>query len=87
MRKLTGLWATWNLQDLSVTIGAVCLGAVVPFAVIVIRPTNKRLLDSALDPRGPHAAALLVRWGRFHAIRSVLSELAFGLLVVWLTAR
>jgi Domain of unknown function (DUF1772) len=82
-----GLWAAWSLQDLSVTIAAVCLGAVVPFTLAVILPTNKRLLDPALDPRGPHAAVLLVRWGRLHAIRSVLSALAFGLLLMRLSAR
>jgi hypothetical protein len=82
-----GLWAAWTLQDLSVTIGAVCLGAVVPFTLIVILPTNKRLLDPALDPRSPHAAILLVRWGRLHAIRSMLGALAFGLLVMQLSAR
>ena len=82
-----GLWAAWSLQDLSVTIGAVCLGAVVPFTLVVILPTNKRLLDPALDPRGPDAAVLLVRWGRLHAIRSVLSALAFGLLLMRVSAR
>ena len=82
-----GLWAAWSLQDLSVTIAAVCLGAVVPFTLAVILPTNKRLLDPALDPRGPHAAVLLVRWGRLHAIRSVLSALAFGLLLMRLSVR
>ena len=83
----TGLWAAWSLQDLSVTIGAVCLGAVVPFTLIVILPTNKRLLDPGLDARGPHTDVLLVRWGRLHAVRSVLSALAFGLLLLRLSTR
>jgi Anthrone oxygenase len=45
-----GLWAAWSLQDLSVTIAAVCLGAVVPFTLAVILPTNKRcwILPSTL---------------------------------------
>jgi hypothetical protein len=81
-----GLWAAWSLQDPLVTIAAVCLGAVVPFTLVVILPTNKRLLDPALDPRGSHAAVLLARWGRLHAIRSVLSALAFGLLLMRLSA-
>ena len=82
-----GLWAAWSLQDLSVAIGAVCLGAVVPFTLIVILPTNQRLLDRALDPHGPLAGVLLVRWGRLHAIRGVLSALAFGLLLMRLSDR
>jgi Domain of unknown function (DUF1772) len=82
-----GLWASWILRDLPATVGAVCLGAVVPFTLVVILPTNNRLLDPALDPRSPDATRLLVRWGRLHAIRSALSGLAFGLLLVRLTAR
>ena len=82
-----GLWAAWILGDLPATVGAVCLGAVVPFTLVVILPTNNRLLDSALDPRSPDASRLLVRWGRLHAIRSALSGLAFGLFLVRLTAR
>ncbi len=66
---------------------AVCLGAVVPFTLVVIRPTNNRLLDPAFDPQSPDASRLLVRWGRLHAIRSAPSGLAFGLLLVRLTAR
>jgi hypothetical protein len=56
------------------------LGLVIPFTLIVILPTNKRLLDPGLDRSSAEAAALLARWGRLHAVRSVLSALAFGLL-------
>jgi hypothetical protein len=82
-----GLWAAWILQDLLATVGAVCLGAVVPFTLVVILPTNSRLLDPTLDPRSPDATRRLVRWGRLHAIRSALSALAFGLFLLQLTAR
>ena len=59
---------------------------VVPFTLLVILPTNKRLLDPALD-RGSHEAAdLLVRWGHLHAGRSAMSMVAFGLLA-WHLAR
>ncbi len=60
------------------------LGSVIPFTLIVILPTNKRLLDRGLDKASPEAKKLLARWGRLHAVRSVLSTLAF-LLVVYLT--
>jgi hypothetical protein len=82
-----GLWAARVLGDFPAAVGALCLGAVVPFTLVVILPTNNRLLDPALDPRSPDASRLLVRWGRLHAIRSALSGLAFGLLLVRLTAR
>ena len=83
---VAGLWAAWSLPDLPAAVGALCLGAVVPFTLIVILPTNNHLLDPALDPRSPNATRLLVRWGRLHAIRSALSGLAFTLFLVRLGA-
>jgi hypothetical protein len=47
----------------------------------VIFPTNARLLDPALDPRGPDALRLLARWGHLHAVRTALSITAFLILV------
>lgn len=41
---LTGLWSAWVLEDAWVGAGALLLGAVVPFTLIVILPTNKLLL-------------------------------------------
>ena len=52
------------------------LGSVMPFTLIVILPTNKRLLSPELDRRSAEAERLLARWGRLHAVRSVLSGLA-----------
>jgi len=65
--------------------GALLLGSVVPFTLLVILPTNTRLLDQGLDASGPEAAALLARWGRLHAVRSALSLAAFLLFVGLLT--
>jgi hypothetical protein len=39
----------------------------------VILPTNKRLLDPATANDLGLAEKLLTRWGRLHAVRSVLS--------------
>lgn len=64
----------------AVLVAGLLLGAVVPFTLIVIRPTNERLLDAGLDRGSPEAAALLARWGRLHAVRSVVSGVAFLLL-------
>ena len=86
MGCLTGLWSAWVLGDALVGLGALLLGAVVPFTLIVILPTNKELLEPSLDPAGARATALLIRWGRLHAIRSVLSSIALVLFVVRLGA-
>jgi len=79
---VTGLWSAWMVADAWVAVGAVFLGAVVPFTLVVILPTNKRLLDAALDPRGKEAADLLDRWGHLHMTRSVLSSVAFVLFLI-----
>jgi Domain of unknown function (DUF1772) len=57
-------------------VAGVLLGSVIPFTLIVILPTNKRLLSPALDRRSAEAERLLARWGRLHAVRSVLSGVA-----------
>jgi Domain of unknown function (DUF1772) len=60
-------------------VGGIVLGAVIPFTLIVILPTNKQLLNPALDKHSGQTGQLLARWGRLHAVRSILS--AFGLLL------
>ena len=58
------------------------LGAVIPLTLIVVAPTNKQLLDPALDKGSPLAQQLLPRWGRLHAIRTVLSAVAFVMFLI-----
>jgi Domain of unknown function (DUF1772) len=57
-------------------IAGALVGSVIPFTLIVILPTNKQLLNPALDRRSAQTGELLVRWGTLHAVRSVLSGLA-----------
>src|SRR5215467_12440934 len=57
-------------------VAGVLLGSVIPFTLVVILPTNKRLLSPTLDKRAVEAERLLRSWGRLHAVRSVLSGVA-----------
>src|SRR5207244_8995249 len=50
--------------------------SVIPFTLLVILPTNKQLLNPALDRRSAQTERLLARWGRLHAVRSALSAFA-----------
>ena len=59
--------------------GLLLLG-VVPFTLLVIYPTNERLLDPALDKASPETLVLMTRWGRLHLVRTVLSLAAFLIL-------
>jgi hypothetical protein len=52
------------------------LGVVIPFTLIVILPTNKKLLSPSLDRSSGQTEQLLGHWARLHAVRSLLSGLA-----------
>jgi hypothetical protein len=58
-------------------VGGIVLLAVIPFTLLVIFRTNKQILDSALDKNSELAARLLTRWGRLHAVRSILGLISF----------
>jgi len=68
-------------RGLQVLTGGLLLGIVVPFTLLVILPTNQRLLDPALDRASVEARRLLERWGRLHAVRSVTSVAGFLVLL------
>jgi hypothetical protein len=55
--------------------------SVIPFTLIVILPTNKQLLNPALDRRSVEVERLLAHWGALHAVRSALSGVALLLLL------
>ena len=79
---LLGLVAAWLGGDVQIAMAALLLGAVVPVTLVLIFPTNKQLLDPALDPDSDRAAFLLAQWNRLHAVRTVLSGLAFAWLLL-----
>jgi hypothetical protein len=45
--------------------------AVIPFTLLVIFPTNKKLLDPSLDKSSELASKRLARWARLRSVRSV----------------
>ncbi len=63
-----------------VLVAGLLLGAAILFTLIVILPTNRRLLDPRLDPLTAESATLLARWGHLHAVRSAVGGAAFLLL-------
>jgi hypothetical protein len=60
-------------------VGSVLIFAVIPFTVVVILPTNNRLLEPNRDRRSLETRRLLERWGWLHGVRSVLSLIAFAM--------
>jgi uncharacterized membrane protein len=66
--------AAWRFRsDLRWLIGGGLLVSVIPFTALAILPTNKQLLDPETANDLALAEKLLTRWGRLHAVRSVLS--------------
>jgi uncharacterized membrane protein len=64
-------------------IGGTIFVSVVPFTLIIILPTNKKLLEPTLDKASSQAHELLSRWHRLHAVRTVVSCIA---LIIFLFA-
>jgi hypothetical protein len=54
-------------------LAALLIGAVVPFTLLGVMPTNRALLAPDRDLAGAETRALLERWARLHAVRTVLS--------------
>jgi hypothetical protein len=79
---LAAVGAWWRNGHTAILVGGILLGAVVPFTLLGILPTNRRLLAPSLEPESAEAATLLRRWGQLHAVRSVLGGLAFATLLV-----
>ena len=64
-------------------VAAVLVGAVVPFTLLVIMPTTHRLLAPDRDLSSSETRELLIRWGRLHAVRTLLG-LAAAVGYLWL---
>ncbi len=73
--------------SLSWLIAAGLLLSGIPFTLFFILPTNKQLLDASLDRRSEKAHLLLTRWGRLHAVRTVVSLAALVLFLMLLAKR
>jgi len=80
MTGFLGATAAWWMGSGTAWLAAgLLLGAVVPFTLIVIMPTNRRLLDPSRNRDSSETRALLEHWAKLHAVRSVLGLAAFVL--------
>lgn len=78
--------AWWLDRDVRWLIGGLLLFLVIPFTFVVISPTNQRLENPVLDVASEEAIRLLRRWGRLHAVRSMLGGLSFAVFLWTLVA-
>ncbi len=84
---LCGILGWLQDRSLSWLIAAGLLLSGIPFTLFFILPTNKQLLDASLDRRSEKAHLLLTRWGRLHAVRTVVSLAALVLFLMLLAKR
>ena len=73
---ILGLIAWWQSKNALWLVGSVSLIAPWPFTLLVIKPTNDRLLATEPQQAGPTSRALIEKWGRLHAVRTALGVLA-----------
>ena len=71
-----GLLTAWMSGDWRWVVGAALIVANWPFTFIGIMPTNHKLKAIAENDAGPASRAMLVTWGRLHAVRTVLGVAA-----------
>jgi uncharacterized membrane protein len=80
--------AAWLMEsEIYWLMGGILILLVIPFTAIAILPTNKQLLDASLDKNSAYAQALLERWGKLHAVRSLLSLISLSIFLyalVWI---
>lgn len=63
-------------------VAAALIGVVIPFTFIGIMPTNHKLFTANRNVGSAETIVLLEKWGRLHAVRTILSILA-TLLMLW----
>jgi len=77
-----GLAAWWLTTDWRWIVGAVLILANWPYTLLGIRPTNARLMAIPSEQAGADARRLIERWGRLHAVRTMLG-IAATLAFTW----
>lgn len=75
-----GVIAWWQSGRWPWLAGAVAIGAAWPYTLLIIRPTNSRLMAADIAHAGTRA--LIEHWGRLHAGRVALGVLA-TLMFLW----
>ena len=73
---LLGAAAWWQTGHPAWAAGALLMIANWPVTYLAIMPTNRRLEATRIDAAGEESRALIVRWGRLHAVRTGLGAAA-----------
>ena len=77
--SLLGFWAWWRTGEGQWLLGAFVLLANWPYTLLVMLPTNNKLMALDSKQAGSESRRLIERWGRLHAVRSALGCAAMAL--------
>ncbi|NWG26577.1 MAG: DUF1772 domain-containing protein [Pseudorhodoplanes sp.] len=77
-----GMFAWWQTDNFAFVLGAIMLIANWPYTLIGIMPTNAMLMNTETMSADADSRALIVRWGRLHAVRTALGFAAVALFVI-----
>ncbi len=69
---LLGLAAFYFEHHPAAALGGVLMLANWPYTLLVINPTNKMLGATADEDAGPVSRTLIIKWGKLHAVRTIL---------------
>ena len=67
-----GFLAGFQLHDWRWAVAATLILANWPYTLFVMMPTNKRIAAWPVDEAGAESHALIVKWGKLHAVRTLL---------------
>jgi hypothetical protein len=73
---LLGTWAYWETDNWLWLAGGLALLAGWPYTLLVIMPTNNRLLATPIAAANAETAALIAKWAALHAVRTALGVAA-----------
>ena len=71
-----GIYVAWDLRDWRWLLAALLILTNWPYTLFLIKPINEQLNAIADKDAGAAARALIVKWGRLHAVRTALGILA-----------
>lgn len=73
-----GFAAWWQTRDVLFFGGAIVMLANWPWTILVIKPVNAVLMATEPEQAGAQTKDLIAKWGRLHAVRTILGFAATG---------
>ena len=73
-----GTAAWWQSGTIAFLLAGLLLLANLPWTLLVIFPTNHKLEATAIEAADEDTRALILRWGRLHAVRTALGFAAIA---------